>query len=98
MPVVSIPTTSDYLRERISELRLDRGISQQQLSDRLVRLGYQLDRSAVAKVEKGARGVSVDEAVGFALALEAPLLALLFPAGNQKIRLARADTPKGVVA
>src|SRR5438067_13829767 len=91
-----IQTPTEYLRDRISELRADRDLSQQELSDRLIRLGLQLDRSAVTKVEKGTRGVSLNEAIGCALAREAPLLSLLFPAGDQRIRLAKADTPAGL--
>jgi transcriptional regulator with XRE-family HTH domain len=95
---MAIPTPSEYLRERISELRLDHGLSQQEVSNRLVVFGFQLDRSAVAKVEKGTRGVSIDEAIGFAFALDVPLLALLFPAGDNKVRLARRDIHSGLDA
>jgi transcriptional regulator with XRE-family HTH domain len=73
-------------------------MSQQALADRLDRLGYPLDRAMVAKIENGSRGVSVDEAFGLALALDAPLLGLLLPQGAQRVRLARKETPSGVTA
>ncbi|WP_340540679.1 helix-turn-helix domain-containing protein [Nocardioides sp. GXZ039] len=67
--------------------RLSGAGSQARLSERLrERVGLELDTSAVARIETGRRGVSVDELLALALALDVSPLRLLLPP-------TRDDTP-----
>ena len=52
-------------------------ITQDQLSGRLAALGVTVDRTALAKIEKGSRGIYDYELVALALALKVDLLWLL---------------------
>lgn len=64
----------------------DRGrrLSAQALADRCSELGHPLDRSVIAKLEKGIRQtVSVADLLVLAKALELPPLALVFPVGYE---------------
>ncbi|MEV5940296.1 hypothetical protein [Streptomyces sp. NPDC051994] len=64
----------------------DRGrrMSAQTLADRCAALGHPLDRSVIAKLEKGIRQtVSVADLLVLAEALELPPLALVFPVGYE---------------
>lgn len=54
--------------------------SQQKLADRLSELGHAIDRSALARIERGTRGVPLDEALAIAAALEVSPLSLVLPA------------------
>jgi transcriptional regulator with XRE-family HTH domain len=67
---------------RIRELREQHGWSQADLTRVLNRFGAGLDRSQVARVEQGDRGIPVDELVLFALALNTSLVNLLFPSDD----------------
>jgi transcriptional regulator with XRE-family HTH domain len=64
---------------RVRELRTGKNLSQSGLATRLDELGIRLDRSAIARIERGARTVSIDEAIALAAALDVPLHALLLP-------------------
>jgi transcriptional regulator with XRE-family HTH domain len=64
---------------RIRDLRRKRPWTQQQLSDRLMELGLPMDRAAIAKVEAGQRGLPLDEAFAFALALDVAPVNLFLP-------------------
>lgn len=60
-----------------------KGITVQALADRCKDLGLPLDRSVLAKLEKGLRqGVSVAELILLAKALGVPPLLLIFPVGD----------------
>ncbi len=72
-------TPTEVAQARVREVRLARGMTQADVADRLDRLGSPLDRVAVAKIETGARGVSLDDAVALALALDLPPYALIIP-------------------
>jgi transcriptional regulator with XRE-family HTH domain len=63
------PTASEAFARHVSEIRKERGWSQQRLADELVTLGVKLDRAAIAKIEHQTRKVSIDEMVAFADAL-----------------------------
>jgi transcriptional regulator with XRE-family HTH domain len=72
----------EIVAHRIRQLREEQGWSQEDLANRLNNLGAKLDRSQIARVEKGpktGRGVPIDELVQFALALNTSLIALMFP-------------------
>src|SRR4051794_13168563 len=66
--------------ERIRELRKGRGMTQQELAERLKLLGASLDQTAVAKIESGKRRqLSLEEAFQFAMALDVAPLHLFVP-------------------
>lgn len=59
------------------------GITAQALADRCTALGMPMDRTVIAKLEKGTRQtITVGEVIVFARALEVPPVALLFDLGN----------------
>jgi transcriptional regulator with XRE-family HTH domain len=74
-----LKTVDQTTRERIRELRKRHGWTQQKLADELNRIGAQTDRAAVAKVELGKRGLSLDEALQYAYVLDVAPVHLLVP-------------------
>lgn len=71
---------SQVFGERVRAARIRKGwTSQQQLADRLNVLGHAVDRSTIARLEAGKRGVSLDEACAIAAALEVSPLSLMLP-------------------
>ena len=54
---------------RVHYLRKRQGWSQQDLADRLRNLGAPIDRASIARLEAGKRGISLDEAMRLAYAL-----------------------------
>ncbi|MEV7011973.1 helix-turn-helix transcriptional regulator [Streptosporangium sp. NPDC051022] len=74
--------TARDVGERIRRARNQQKMSAQALADRCGQLGLPLDRSVIAKLEKGLRqGVSLAEVLVIASALEVPPLALMLPVG-----------------
>ncbi|MFJ7413081.1 helix-turn-helix domain-containing protein [Streptomyces sp. NPDC098077] len=68
-----------FYRSRIDEGRTKPGITAQALADRCTELGLPIDRTVVAKLEKGVRQtITVGELMVFARALNVPPVALLF--------------------
>lgn len=75
--------------EQIRTHRTHRGMTQQDLADRLNQLGARVDRTAVAKIEAGKRVITLSEAFTFALALDVAPVHLLVPTdSDEPIRLA----------
>jgi transcriptional regulator with XRE-family HTH domain len=99
--VLTIP---EVFAKRLQEIRQNRGWSQQQLAERMNELGFiNMDRSTILKIEQAARPekrsrtgrgitprkVSLEEAVGFAVALGvSPLELLLSPALGALVQVA----------
>jgi transcriptional regulator with XRE-family HTH domain len=69
---------------RLRVIRTTRRVTQRALAARLAELGVKLDYSAVARIEQGARGISLNEAVAIALALEVTLESLLVPSESHE--------------
>ncbi len=82
------PTPGKLLGKRVRAVRSRKDWSQQRLADEMELLGVPMDRSAVAKVETGARGVSIDEVFAFALALGVSPTALLVPRAQEQVSIA----------
>jgi transcriptional regulator with XRE-family HTH domain len=75
--VVKAP--SKVLAGEVARLRRARGWSTERLSDRLRELGVLLHPTAITKLEKGDRGVSLDEAFALAAAFKVPLSLMALP-------------------
>jgi transcriptional regulator with XRE-family HTH domain len=79
-------TLDRSLQRRVRTLREHQGLSQQDLADRLKELGMAMDRSAIARLEQGRRGISVPEMLFLALALNvAPVHLLVNPDSDEPI-------------
>lgn len=69
----------DVIGERLRQLRMKHGWQQQELAEELDGIGWPMDRTAVAKIETGARNVSVEDLLALAAALGVEPSALLLP-------------------
>lgn len=67
------------MASQLPRWRRTRGVSAQQLAERVEALGGRLGRVAITKIETGKRGVSLDEAFLLAAALNVPPPVLFFP-------------------
>jgi transcriptional regulator with XRE-family HTH domain len=76
---------------RLREARSARGWTQQYLADRLIEMGVKMDRTAIARVERGQREVRLEELVAIAAALDVALVYLLFPIDGDVRHLAGPD-------
>lgn len=72
-----------WVGKQIADYRARRGgMTAQQLADRCAEVGHEIDRSVIAKIEKGLRkSMSVAELVVIARALNVPPALLLYPVG-----------------
>lgn len=77
------PRPSEVFAARVREVRLDRGLTQAGLTERLKRLGLDLHPTAITKIEKGDRSVGLDEFLLLAAALNVPPPMLLLPLGTE---------------
>lgn len=74
---------------RLREAREARRWRQQDLADAMSKLGMPIDRTTLAKIEKGQREVRLDELVALAAALDIAPLHLFLPIeGDEPVRLA----------
>jgi transcriptional regulator with XRE-family HTH domain len=73
------------LGRQLRRIRRRKGWSQQRLSEELKALGHVLHPTAVLKVEKGTRAVTVEELLGLAAALNVPPVLLLLPLGEEDV-------------
>lgn len=71
-------TASTRVGQAIAEIRKSRGMTAQQLSDRLDQLGRRIAQSSISKIEAGKRSVDVDDLVALAIALRTTPNRLLF--------------------
>ena len=76
---------SEVFRRRVREVRQAKGWTQPQLAEAL---GAELTPFAIARLESGKRGVSLDEAVALAAVLGPSLLHMLVPLENTRVHLA----------
>lgn len=68
---------SETLSKRLVDARAEQGLRQSDVAQRATELGHPLDRGTVAKIERGERRVTVDDAAAFAEVLGVPLGYLL---------------------
>lgn len=86
MPAAT-PTPSTVLCRQLAAVRGRKGWTQQQLAGRLKALRFPLDRTAISKIEKQLRGVSLDEALALAAALEVAPTALFLPRDGSMVEV-----------
>lgn len=72
-------TPREVFAAQVGILRERKGWTQQRLADEMKRLDHPIDRTAIAKIERGDRGVSIDEAFTLAVAFGVSPAALLLP-------------------
>lgn len=70
---------SEVFASRVRQIREGRGWSQGRLADALAGIGDEKDRTTIAKIEAGSRGVTVDDVFAIAAALEVSPLHLCVP-------------------
>ena len=72
---------SQIVGERVRDVRRHRGVSQEELADRMVDLGHATwHRPTVGQVEKAERNLTVDELLSLAVAFKTTLAYLMSPA------------------
>lgn len=72
-------SASDVFRQRVREVRKLRGMTQAQLAAAVAALGVKMEEPAVMRLEKGTRGVSVDDVLAFSAALGVSPLSMIVP-------------------
>lgn len=75
-------TPSEAFARRLKRFRERRGWTQHDLARELGIVGWTVDRAQIAKIEIGARKISLDEAVNIAWALGLPPALLYLPLGE----------------
>lgn len=78
-PAIQSGPTAAAVADNVKRVRKARGLSVYALSDRLADAGRPIAPSAVSKVERGERQVSVDDLMAFSAVLEVSPSALLLP-------------------
>lgn len=68
-----LETAEALLAERLRALREGAEMTQGQLAERMTQLGFSMHQTAIAKIERGQRPVSLNEAVALAAALRVPV-------------------------
>jgi len=73
---------SQVLAQNVRLIRRVLDLSQADLAERMANLGHGWARQTVSEVERSRRGVSVDELLGLALAMQTSASALIYPYGS----------------
>ncbi|MFF9856946.1 helix-turn-helix domain-containing protein [Streptomyces tendae] len=68
----SPPEGEALVAHNLKILRVMARLSQEDMAERMRRLGYKMHQTQIAKIENGTRGISFNEALGFAKALGVP--------------------------
>ncbi|MFJ6908004.1 helix-turn-helix domain-containing protein [Streptomyces griseoluteus] len=66
------PEGEALVAHNLKVLRMTARLSQEDMAERMRRLGFKMHQTQIAKIENGARSVSLNEALGFARALGVP--------------------------
>lgn len=73
------PSASQVLSKQLPEIRQRLGLSAQAFAERAREAGLKFDRGTVSKIENGQRGISLDEALAIAAALDVAPVHLFLP-------------------
>lgn len=79
--------------ENLAHWRKERGLSLAELSARMEDVGLSLNLNGLNKIERGTRGIDLDELVALARALKVPPLVLIFPLGREQALDVLPGTP-----
>jgi transcriptional regulator with XRE-family HTH domain len=79
---------SEVFAQRLRETRKARGWTQAELAEQLNQRGIPMNRDALMRIERGARSVSLDEALGLAQCLYAVPALLLTPPEGRHVAIA----------
>ena len=85
-------TPSEILRTRLPQLRREQNLSQEELARLMNEQGYSWVRSTVAKIESGARAVSIDEVISLAFVMGVHPTALLLPLESATVNVTPTTT------
>ena len=88
MPNAAQNTPESVFRRRLKEAREEARMSQRDLVQRLDAIGLSLNQSAIARIERGERHVSLDEAIAIAAVLDAAPIHLFLPIEGESAHLA----------
>ncbi len=66
------PEGEALVAHNLKVLRMTARLSQEDMAERMRRLGFKMHQTQIAKIENGARSISFNEALGFAKALGVP--------------------------
>jgi len=79
-----VASPSEVFRARLREVRRLKGWTQQQLADALAAAGVKLDASGITRMERGTRGVTLDDVIAIAAALGVSPLHMFVPLDNDE--------------
>lgn len=82
-----VPKVSGIFPRRLSWWRDNRRLTTQKLADLMDELGEPIHPSAITKIEKGRREVTLDEWIAFSAALNVPPVALILPLDGKPSRV-----------
>lgn len=91
---VYVALPSEVFRARLREARRLKGWTQRDLAAALAEVGMKLDASNVTRLERGTRGVTLDDVLAIAAALGVSPLHLFVPLDNDE----RLDVTPGLTA
>src|SRR5262245_35062428 len=80
---------SEVFAYRLKELRAARGLSQTMLALMVTESGTPLNKAALLRIEKGERGLSLDEALAIAAVLETTPAYMLTPPGDAWVEVTK---------
>jgi transcriptional regulator with XRE-family HTH domain len=86
---------ADVLAANLRAYRLLRGLEQQDIAERMTKLGHRWVRQTVSEVERGRRNVTVDELLALAMTLPVPVWVLLDPLGPEGTNETPIDSGAG---
>lgn len=72
-------TVPETIASRVEAVRERRGYSLRELSRRLDEVGHSMDATALMRLERGERRITIDDLLAVALALDVPPVALFVP-------------------
>ncbi len=86
---------SEAFAARLKELRNARGLSQAELAKLMNDAGQEMSKVALLRIEKGQRGLSLDEALAFAAVLRAVPAHMLSPRAGEVVMLTKNEGVDG---
>ena len=86
---------SQVFGRRLRETRKARNLTQAELAARMQAKGHPISATAVLKIERGGRGLSLDEAFALTEALEAVPVYMLTPPDDKFVRLSESIATDG---